>query len=156
MTNPILNYPANWDYKLANKVANGCGPAGAKWKSWIIPDKILFVSVKIACRIHDFMYYTGVTMKDKKKADDTFLENMNALFDAQPWWSRPLNKMRRKLAHKYYLAVMYFGKSAFLEGKSGVNANVEPTEEQLKSPELKAFATNFVKFKKMEMSKLAA
>ena len=156
MSKPKLNYPANWDADLAKDVANGCGPAGSKWKAWIVPDKIYFVSVTAACRIHDFMYYMGKTMADKDEADDVFLENMNAIFDAQPWWNKPLNPLRRRTAKLYYRAVAIFGKSAFLEDKAGVNDDVEPTEEQLMIPELKVFASNYLKFKKMEALKQVA
>ena len=151
--NKKLKYPLKWDEKVAKRVANGCGAAGAKWKSWIIPNKILFVSVKEACRIHDFMYHIGRTKNDKKVADKVFLQNMYKIFEGQPWYSRPFNGARRKLADQYYNAVSYFGESAFMSGKDGINDTVEPTREQLESPELKKFAGKFINFKVAQATK---
>ena len=151
MMNKIrLKYPKSWNEELANKVGNGCGPDGAKWKSWIVPDKIFFVSVKEACRIHDFMYYKGRRKRDQVVADNVFLQNMNKIFDMQPWWSIVWNPLRRKQAKLYHIALVYFGESAFMAEKDGVNDTVEPTPDQLKNPALKPFAKKFIAFKEVQ------
>lgn len=106
--------------KIRDKIINGCGPAGSKWKSKIIPNTLYGLNISEACNIHDFGYYHGVTLKDKDKADDMFLENMNILISNGTWCLRFL---RRRRAKKYYLAVKYFGKKAFIANKDGINNN---------------------------------
>ena len=100
-------------------ICNGCGPSG--WKNNLVPETIYGVNIKLACQIHDVMYFNGLTKSDKMFADEFFEKNMNIIFDSLPWykWHRYLNPLRRRRAHKYYLAVKWFGEKSFLEGKHG-------------------------------------
>lgn len=91
---------------------NGCGPRGLGDK--IIPDKILFISVKPACMVHDFEYQIGVTLRDKKNADERFKNNLLAIVNKRSsFW--PLKVLRRHIALGYYTAVKDFGHRAFLD-----------------------------------------
>ena len=98
-------------------ICNGCGPKG--WKNKFVPNTILFVSVLLACQIHDYMYFVGLTRKDKVDADNVFLKNMNIIFDNVRFPFSMLNKQRRRHAELYFFAVVYGGESSFLEGKHG-------------------------------------
>ena len=96
-------------------IANGCGPAG--WRVDVVPDSIFFLSIKEACRIHDWDYQHGKTWADKKAADKRFLDNIHALINAKRNQWRWVKRKRRKLARVYYLAVKYGGGNAFKKGK---------------------------------------
>jgi len=93
------------------KICNGCGSRDGI----DVPDTIYFMSISRACNIHDFMYQVGETHEDKKEADETFLKNMNTIIDKTS--SFFLKRPRRIRAYEYYLAVKYFGDSAFWNGK---------------------------------------
>ena len=99
-------------------ICNGCGTAG--WKGNLVPDTMWFLRVTEACQIHDYMYFMGLTRKDKEDADETFLHNLNMIIRHCPWYLLPVvNPLRRVRANTYFLAVKHFGESAFLEGKHG-------------------------------------
>jgi hypothetical protein len=115
--------------KAIEAICNGCGPAGAGWKSKVIPNTIYGLSVKEACKIHDWMYYFGESDYGKELADKVFLENMYTLIADGSWWLRFL---RRRRALKYYLAVKYFGKKAYMSNKESVNNNIEVKDYELK------------------------
>ena len=91
-------------------IVNGCGPRGFGDK--IVPDKILFLSVKMACIIHDFMYESGTTPAHKTKADDWFLDNMLAIIKHDSGFFL-LRVLRERLAFGYYQVVSEFGEKCF-------------------------------------------
>ena len=91
-------------------IVNGCGPRGFGDK--IVPDKILFMSVKMACLIHDFMYESGTTRAHKMKADNWFLDNMLAIIRKDSSFFL-LRMLRERLALGYYYAVVNFGDKCF-------------------------------------------
>ena len=95
--------------ELIEKVCNGCGPEGLLGK--IIPDHLLWKSIKQACQIHDWMYHEGV---DKLTADVYFLANM-IIICAQG--NKLLFIPRTILAVKYFHAVFYGGGEYFEEGE---------------------------------------
>lgn len=147
----------NWDPEVASKVSNGCGPAGASWKAWIVPDTIYGLKISPACDIHDFMYHTGYTIEDKNKADSIFLDNLYKLIDNNTsWWNKWLNPVRRVRAYEYYLAVRVAGKEAFLAGKDGRKHEVTFTPEQLKHRDLKKFKTKYYKLHAAKYDKMVA
>ena len=89
---------------------NGCGPRGFGDK--VVPDKLVFLSVKAACIIHDFSYNVGETPEDKQRADFAFLVNMLRIVNTKSkFW--PLKMIRRRLALAYYDAVSEFGEGCF-------------------------------------------
>jgi len=122
-----LEYP--WGYKegLATEVNNGCGPEG--WKGKIIPDTIYGISIKEACKIHDYEYFIGKTLKDKERADKRFLKNMKLIFEhkancskifnpsrgigAYIYYSKILNTLRGIRAYIYYKSVVLAGREYF-------------------------------------------
>lgn len=91
----------------------GCGP-GKGIGDRIVPDHLLGLSIKIACSIHDHMYFWGVTKDDKEMADRVFLQNMNRLIKAKGGLLKPA---RYLLAITYYNAVSHFGTTSFWNKK---------------------------------------
>ena len=106
--------------KTIDKITGGCGPSGTG--DMIVPDTIYGLSVKSACRIHDFMYYFGENLEDKDRADRVFLNNMIRLIKNGSKFFI-LRKLRLLRALTYYRAVKYFGGAAFWAGKN-------PTDEE--------------------------
>ncbi len=95
-------------------ICNGCGTSG--WKGRLVPGHLLWLSIKEACDIHDFMYHVGVTLADKEEADRVFLNNMLRIVEAESVWF--LKRIRRHMAVDYYGAVRDFGGPAFWDGKN--------------------------------------
>lgn len=94
------------------KICNGCGSKGGL----NVPDTMYGLDMSEPCQIHDFMYHVGKTNADKEEADRTFLNNMNRVIEARSW--RFLKPLRYARAKEYYIAVKYFGGSAFWKGKN--------------------------------------
>lgn len=97
-----------------DEICNGCGRAG--WKGQFVPDHLLFLSIKSACDIHDYMYHVGVGLSDKDEADRIFLNNMLRLIEGKSIWL--LKRDRMQMAKFYYVKVKYLGGPAFWEGKN--------------------------------------
>ena len=97
------------------ELLNGCGPNG--WKNRLIPDNLLWVSIKAACDIHDYMYITGRTEADREEADRVFLNNMLRIVEirSSTWITRDI---RRRLALRYYASVRDFGGPYFWAEKN--------------------------------------
>jgi hypothetical protein len=118
---------AYWLYssdQLADLV-NGCGPSG--WKGEFVPDHLLWVSIKEACNIHDFMYLVGQTEADREEADRVFLNNMLRIVEEQSscWLTR---YARRKLALHYYSVVRDMGGTYFWADKNPDETFRDPKE----------------------------
>ncbi len=111
--NKKLEYPIHYDIEVANKVNNGCGPAG--WKGYLIPDTIWGVSIKEACKIHDYDFHVGGTMFNFMIANSRFGNNMNTLIKSSKLAKCTpfLNWARRRRAKLYYDAVREFGEKHF-------------------------------------------
>ncbi len=108
------------DYLLATKayvdgIVNGCGPKG--WKIDIVPDTIYGLSIAEACNIHDWMYEFGISLDDKRIADDIFLINLNKIIDDRGGFFFII-WLRKQRAQKYYCLVDKFGERPFLNKES--------------------------------------
>lgn len=93
-------------------VINGCGPRGLG--DFLIPDTIYGLSVKPACKIHDWMYTIYNDEDGFKLSNQVFLDNMIRINNSASKhellkWIR----MRRIL--KYYRAVRDFGRLFFYD-----------------------------------------
>ncbi len=93
-------------------VINGCGPRGLG--DFLIPDTIYGLSVKPACKIHDWMFTIYNDEAGFKLANQVFLDNMIRINNSASKhellkWIR----MRRIL--KYYRAVSDFGRLFFYD-----------------------------------------
>jgi len=107
---------------VRNQVINGCGPGG--WKKKIIPDHLLGLSIKEACNIHDWMYFTGCCIADKEEADRVFRNNMLRIIEAGGGM-KILQRYRRYLAQAYYESVEHLGGLAFWANKNGNTTLIE-------------------------------
>lgn len=114
-------------------ICNGCGTSG--WKGRLVPSHLLWLSIKEACDIHDYMYHVGVTLDDKDEADRVFLNNMLRIVEGQSIWF--LRRPRRHMAMDYYGSVRDFGGPAFwafknekLKVRNGCVENSRPQEKR--------------------------
>ena len=108
-----LLYPKNYNDRLAIKYNNGCGPVG--WKGNLIPDTIYTISIKEACKIHDFEYEVGSNLKHKKEADIRFRKNLNRTVKAKSkGWNKIFLPLKYARVWIYYISVKRAGKEAFL------------------------------------------
>ncbi len=96
------------------EIVNGCGTAG--WKGKLVPGHLLWLSIKEACDIHDYMYYVGTCLADKEEGDRVFLNNMLRIVESESVWF--LKRRRRHMAMDYYGAVRDFGGPAFWADKN--------------------------------------
>ena len=103
------------DPDVKQLITNGCGPWG--WKGRLVPDHLWFLSIKLACDIHDFMYLVGETIEEKIVADRVFLNNMLRLIDHAGGFNFIIKK-RKFLAKFYYEMVDNFGGPSFWESKN--------------------------------------
>lgn len=91
-------------------ICNGAGAAdGIK-----VPNTMYGLDMKIAFDIHDYDYWRGRTLKDKREADERMRRNMSAIINNRGGW---LTWLRRYRATTYYSAVVDYGHNAFWEGK---------------------------------------
>lgn len=103
------------------KICNGCG---SKALEFMVPDNLLGLDIEESCRIHDWCYHTGKTIKDKESADRVFLNNMLRTIKAKTRW-RWLKWLRRRKAWLYFYAVDKFGGPAYWNGKNKKAEEVE-------------------------------
>ena len=94
-------------------ITGGCGPGGFGDK--FVPDKILWVSVFEACRIHDWMYHIGTTEEHRAEADRVFKNNMQRIVRHHGGF---LRYPREILVLGYYVSVSYCGGPAFWDSKN--------------------------------------
>jgi hypothetical protein len=89
---------------------NGCGPKGFLGR--LIPESFLGVSFHEACNLHDERYFKGSSVRDRKIADQKFLDEMLLGIDRRGGIF--LAKKIRKLgAYFYYFGVRLFGSFFF-------------------------------------------
>ena len=89
-------------------ICNGCGAKGGI----DFPDSMWGQSMTVACDIHDYMWYASSSSYDVRLANEYFWYNMKVIVKQGSWWLRGLRYAR---AHKYYLAVKWFGTSDYIE-----------------------------------------
>lgn len=95
------------------KLCNGMGSEHGlfnRFIKWLIPDHFFGLDMTEAANIHDFMYWVGGTMWDKIVADIVFLYNM--LRKIYTVGDKHRTK-RTFMATRYFLAVLWGGKSSF-------------------------------------------
>jgi len=110
---PELKAPSSfWDTprEKVDDVVGGCGPG--HFGDYLVPDRIWWLSIERACRIHDWMYAQGETPEGKIEADLYFLFNMLELIRVDTR-SRILRHLRDRTAFTYYQAVAYKGGKSF-------------------------------------------
>jgi len=102
-----------------DKQAQGCGPGW--FGDWFVPDSVWGgLSIKRACRIHDWDYYIGT---DKDIADKRFKENMERIIITNTKWNW-LKSLRLHQASVYYRVVKYTGDHAYAVDKNNKDFNL--------------------------------
>jgi hypothetical protein len=101
-----------------NSIVGGCGPGGLG--DLLVPDAIWWLSIKLACMIHDWMYAFGESLEDKKRADRVFLNNMVRMINSESKYEF-LRRLRLRTASGYYEAVKRYGGPAFWDDKKDPN-----------------------------------
>ena len=112
---PLEADPRFWEAtkEEIDKVAQGCGPG--KYADYLVPDSVWFgLSIKRACRIHDYSYFLNI---DKDLADLNFLHNMERIILAYTRWNW-LKRLRLHQANMYYKVVSYAGDHAYAADKN--------------------------------------
>jgi hypothetical protein len=95
----------------------GCGPG--KFGAMIIPDRLLGISFKTACRIHDwyYQYAQDRTEEGLFAADRIFLNNMLRIVAAAGGFQL-LIWLRRRLAHMYFMSVRKWGGPCYHDSRN--------------------------------------
>lgn len=105
-----------WDASQEERdvICNGCGSSQAKFD--FVPDTIYGLSVKLACHIHDWMYYHAEASEEARyEADRVLRNNLFRIIENHGGWLRLL---RRRRVWKYYRSVRMFGGAAFWANKN--------------------------------------
>jgi len=96
--------------------SHGCGP-GSGPGDWLVPDRLLGLSIKPACGGHDWEYEHTASWEARKQADKRLLDNMVAIVLNRGGW---LKTPRMWLAWRYYQAVRTFGGPFYAKGKGEI------------------------------------
>ena len=98
----------------------GCGPGGVG--DFFVPDTVYFLSIRAACRIHDWGYRhsLGASDADRKRHDRILLNNSLRIVHAKTNW-RFLLKLRIRRCRTYYQMVRAFGGPAYWEERNKEN-----------------------------------
>lgn len=102
---PVVNGKpwADWAGNTIQDYPSYCG-AGEGIGNLIIPDRIWFLPVSVACHIHDVSWELAEpTEQDRKSADTVFLANMLRVIEAESNWFMRI--LRNQRAMTYYNAV---------------------------------------------------
>ena len=102
---------------------NGCG---AKGIGWMVPEKILGLSITEICDIHDFMYAIRQTEEDREASDRVFRNNTLRLIVGKTK-NKILLALRVVVALIYYALLMLTGGPAFWAGKNEPGTEKEVT-----------------------------
>lgn len=106
-----------WELTPEEK-ASICNGAGSKG-GIKVPDTMYGLDMTEVFNIHDYGYYIGETLEDKRLEDRRMLSNCLIMINnAKGWVHRILSPFRRRRALKYYEAVYYLGAKAFYAGKN--------------------------------------
>ncbi|MFA9409365.1 MAG: hypothetical protein ACERKJ_11120 [Candidatus Dadabacteria bacterium] len=117
---PLQADPTFWaaPKEEIDKHAQGCGPGPIG--DYFVPDSVWGgLSIKRACRIHDWEYHIGI---DKDFADETFKDNMERIIITNTKWNW-LKTLRMAQANLYYKVVSYAGDHAYAVDKNNKNIN---------------------------------
>ena len=113
---PRIFVEATLDDDDLENICNGCGSPNSAVPVSKCPQTFLGVPMYIACMIHDYMYYIGVTPEDKDRADRVFRNNMLRLTRLHKKRFVP-DFVYRVWIQSSYRAVKHFGGPAFWNGK---------------------------------------
>ena len=102
----------------------GCGPGGLG--DFFVPDTVyLTVSIKPACRIHDWAYRHSLesSEKDRKRHDKMLLDNSLLIVQEETKW-KWLLKLRARRCRTYYKMVRAFGGPSYWKNRETANTHI--------------------------------
>ena len=102
---------------IRSEVINGCGPSGMG--DIVVPDTAYFLSLKPACKIHDWMFTIFNDEPGFKLSNQLFLDNMNRINHARTK-NKILRWLRSRRIRKYFRAVRDFGRLFFYDAHVGL------------------------------------
>lgn len=104
-----------------NSLVNGCGPGG--FGDRLVPDTVWFLSIKPACKIHDWMFLVYNCEAGFDLANTVFKDNMARINQTtkQVW----LKYLRTKRIKKYYWICAFSGRLFYYDAHLGVYENDE-------------------------------
>lgn len=111
-----------WDYldQDMSDVVNGCGPGGLGDR--IVPDNVYFLSIKAACKIHDWMFTILNDEHGFLLSNQVFLDNMLRINHARTK-NKLLYLLRFKRIQKYYRMVTDFGRLFYYDNHVSLYEN---------------------------------
>jgi hypothetical protein len=106
---------ACWEFKWAHIdefMSYGCGPGG--FGDFLVPDTVWGLSIRDACRIHDWGYRhcEGASEEERAKHDRILKNNSLRIVDYHTKWSL-LKRLRYIRVETYYKMVRAFGAPAY-------------------------------------------
>ena len=113
--------PECWEFKKKfpdEFESYGCGPGGEG--DFLIPDTVyITVSIRDACRIHDWGYRhgPGASEDDRKRHDQILKNNALRIVDNKTNW-RLMRWLRYRRVQTYYTMVRKFGSPAYWEDRN--------------------------------------
>ena len=104
-----------WEFKWAHPeefASYGCGPGGIG--DFFVPDTVWFLSIRDACRIHDWGYRhcEEASEEDRARHDRILKNNAERIVDFYTK-SKKLKKLRYRRVLTYYQMVKNFGSKAY-------------------------------------------
>lgn len=110
----LIDPPGYYNYDRDIRDTWGCGPGGIG--DWFVPDTVYGLSVKRACKRHDYRYrFREDKNEDTRASDDLeFFWNMQRIVDfyTKNWL---LRRLRFTRCRTMYWFVRKFGKGAYYE-----------------------------------------
>jgi hypothetical protein len=115
---------ACWEFKWSHPdefESYGCGPGG--FGDFLVPDTVWGLSIRDACRIHDFNYRhsTGIDSEDDRAKADRVLKNNSLRIVDYHTKSKLLKRLRYIRVETYYKMVRRFGSRAYWEERNESN-----------------------------------
>ena len=112
--------PECWEFKKKYPdefSSYGCGPGGLG--DFVVPDTVYFLSVRDACRIHDWGYRHApeASDEDRKRHDRILSNNMLRIVNAKTK-SKILRKLLYRRCKTYYQMVRAFGGPAYWDERN--------------------------------------
>jgi len=115
--------PECWEFKKKfpdEFKSYGCGPGGIG--DILVPDTVYFLSIRDACRIHDWGYRhsLGNSEEDRARHDRILLNNSIRIVAGQTYFNI-IRTLRYRRCRTYYDMVRFFGGPAYWNERNPEN-----------------------------------
>lgn len=102
---------------LIREVVGGCGPGG--FGDYLVPDTVWFLSIRPACKIHDWMFTAYNCRPGFKLSNEVFKDNMQRINRAKTQ-NKQLLCLRDRRIGKYYRTVKACGRLFYYDAHLGL------------------------------------